>query len=102
MFTSSSQFFGLNLLKKRSRPKLGGMYRLFTGVFEKRMTKSQIPLYQESRKLAQELGVHLYACSTTMGLMKIQKEDLTEGVTIIGAAGFLDMAADSDMQFFIR
>jgi phosphoenolpyruvate synthase/pyruvate phosphate dikinase len=52
-------------------------------------------------KMAVELGVHLYACSTSMEMMGVRKEDLTEGVTVLGAAGFLNIAADSDMQFFI-
>jgi len=94
-------FFGLNLLKKGASPKLAGMYRLFTGVFRKRMAKVGIEDFGGQIKLAKELGVNLYACATTMGLMNIKKEDMVDGIKILGAAGFLDIAADSKVQLFI-
>ncbi|HSV42899.1 MAG TPA: DsrE/DsrF/DrsH-like family protein [Methanomassiliicoccales archaeon] len=94
-------FFGLPLLKKGSDPKLAGMYRLFTGMFKKKMKKVGVEDYQGQIKTALELGVNLYACSTTMELMGVRKEDMVEGVKILGAAGFLDIAYDTDSQFFI-
>jgi peroxiredoxin family protein len=94
-------FFGLNLLKKGKNPKMGGMYRLFTGMMVKKMKKIGIDSYQEQLEMARDLGVHLYACNTSMEMMGIKKEDLIDGVTILGAAAFLDISADSDMQLFI-
>lgn len=94
-------FFGLNLLKKGANPKLGGMYRLFTGVFRRRMAAVGIDDFAGQLKLAKELGVNLYACSTTMGLMRVNREDMIDGVKVLGAAAFLDIAADSDVQLFI-
>ncbi|RLI72970.1 MAG: peroxiredoxin family protein, partial [Candidatus Gerdarchaeota archaeon] len=42
------------------------------------------------------------ACTATMDLMNIKKEDLIPEVTgYMGAAGFLDIAADCDIQLFI-
>lgn len=40
-------FFGLNLLKKGAKPKLPGMFRLFTGMFTKRMAKGGIADFPE-------------------------------------------------------
>jgi len=94
-------FFGLNLLKKGSKPKLKGMYRLFTGTFEKRMAKVGIPKFGEQLSMAIDQGVNIYACSTSMELIGIKKEDMADSIKIIGAAGFLDIAADTDMQYFI-
>jgi peroxiredoxin family protein len=94
-------FFGLGLLKRGANPKLAGMYRLFTGVFRKRMAKVGIDDFGGQLKLANELGVNMYACATTMGLMGIKKEDMVEGIKILGAAGFLDIAADSKVHLFI-
>lgn len=94
-------FFGLNLLKKGVKPKLPGMYRLFTGMFVKRMAKGGIPAYQDQVQMAADLGVNLYACSTTMSLMNVTKEKMVDGVKVLGAAGFLNIAADTDMQYFI-
>ncbi|MBI0583392.1 MAG: DsrE/DsrF/DrsH-like family protein [Methanomassiliicoccus sp.] len=94
-------FFGLNLLKKGTRPKLPGMYRLFTGMFVKRMAKGGVSDFPEQLSMATDLGVNLYACSTTMSLMRVKQEDMVDGVKVLGAAGFLNIAADSDMQYFI-
>jgi peroxiredoxin family protein len=94
-------FFGLNLLKKGAKPKLPGMYRLFTGMFVKRMAKGGVVNFPEQLTMATDLGVNLYACSTTMSLMNVTKENMVDGVKVLGAAGFLNIAADTDMQYFI-
>ena len=94
-------FFGLKLLKKGVRPKLKGMMRLFTGMIEKKMKKLKIPGYAEMLDQARELGVNLYACSTSMTLMGVKESDLVDGVKVLGASAFLDIAADSKVQLFI-
>jgi peroxiredoxin family protein len=94
-------FFGLKLLKKGTKPKLPGMMRFFTGMILKKMKKQKIPNFEELKQQAIDLGVHLYACSTSMTLMNVKKEDLIEGAEILGAAKFLDIAADSKVQLFI-
>ncbi len=94
-------FFGLNLLKKGAKPKLPGMCRLFTGMFTKRMAKGGIADFPEQLSMALDLGVNLYACSTTMSLLSIEQGDMIDGVKVLGAAGFLNVAADADMQYFI-
>lgn len=94
-------FFGLKLLKKGTKPKLPGMMRFFTGMILKKMKKQKIPNFEEMKQQAIDLGVHLYACSTSMTLMNVKKEDLIDGAEILGAAKFLDIAADSEVQLFI-
>jgi peroxiredoxin family protein len=94
-------FFGLKLLKKGTKPKLPGMMRFFTGMILNKMKKQNIPNFEEMKQQAIDLGVHLYACSTSMTLMNIKKEDLIEGAEVLGAAKFLDIAADSEVQLFI-
>lgn len=94
-------FFGLNLLKRGARPKLPGMYRLFTGMFVKKMAKGGVENFPQQLETAKDLGVRLFACSTSMSLMGIEKEDMTDGVEVLGASGFLNIAADTDMQYFI-
>jgi peroxiredoxin family protein len=47
-------------------------------------------------------NVKIYACSTTMELMNIKKEELIPEVdSILGAASFLDIALDADFSLFI-
>lgn len=94
-------FFGLKLLKKGIRPKLPGMWKLFTGMMVKKMMKLKIPNYDEMMKQARELGVNFYACSTSMALMGVKESDLVEGTKVLGASKFLDLAADSKVTLFI-
>ncbi len=94
-------FFGLKLLTKEADPKAPGKYRLFTGMFKKKMAAVGVQDFAAQKKMAVELGVNLYACSTSMGVMNVKQEDLDPGVKILGAAGFLNIAADTDMQYFI-
>jgi peroxiredoxin family protein len=94
-------FFGLKLLKKGNRPKLPGFMRFFTGMMEKKMRKLNVPGIEEMTKQARELGVHFYACSTSMALMGIKESDLAEGTKVLGASAFLNLAADSKMTLFI-
>jgi len=94
-------FFGLKLLKKGIRPKLPGMWRLFTGMIVKKMKGLNIPAYDEMMKQAKELGVNFYACSTSMSIMGVKESDLIEGTKILGATKFLDLAADSKVTLFI-
>ncbi len=94
-------FFGLKLLKKGTRPKLKGMMRLFTGMIERKMNKLKIPGFDEMMKQARDLGVNFYACSTSMTLMGYKESDFVDGVKVLGASAFLDIAADSKASFFI-
>ena len=94
-------FFGLKLLKKGVKPKLNGMMRPFTGMIERKMKKLKIPGFAEMMAQARDLDVKLYACSTSMALMGVGKEELIDGVKILGASAFLDIAADSKVNLFI-
>ncbi|NNN16460.1 MAG: proton-conducting membrane transporter [Acidimicrobiaceae bacterium] len=52
--------------------------------------------------MAQDLGVRLYPCQMTMDLYGLKKDDFIEGVEApIGAASFINMAAEADITMFI-
>ncbi|HET9092180.1 MAG TPA: DsrE/DsrF/DrsH-like family protein [Acidimicrobiales bacterium] len=52
--------------------------------------------------MAMDLGVRLYPCQMTMELYGFTKEDFIDGLQPpMGAAGFIDMAADADISLFI-
>ncbi len=93
-------FWGLDVLKKGFKPKLGGFMSLFTPMMEKKMKKLKIATFVELREQARQLGVEFYACSTTLELMGVKKENLID-CKVIGAAGFLKLANESNVQLFI-
>lgn len=80
---------------------LPGMTAAATKMMKRWMKRAQLPPAPDFLRMARELGVQLFACSTTMGVMGIAAEDLVEGCDIAGAAAFLDYAADADVQMFI-
>ena len=98
-------FWGLNALKKGGleNAKLPGWMGLDTGMIKKRMEDIKAPTLQKLLQMCVESGnVKIYACSTTMALMNIQKEELIPEVdSILGAASFLDIALDADFSLFI-
>lgn len=94
-------FFGTKLVTKKANPKLPGMWRLFTGMFVKKMKGVGIGNYNEFMKQAMDLGVNFYACSTTMNLMGVKESDLLPGVKVLGAASFLKLASESKTTLFI-
>jgi peroxiredoxin family protein len=72
-----------------------------TKMMKKWMTDARMPTVPEFIEMAQGLGVRFFACSTTMGVMGVEEEDLIKGCEIAGAAAFLDFAADADVQLFV-
>lgn len=77
---------GLNLMKK--------------GVAEGISMPGVAPLIDLVNR-AKDMGVYMYACTTTMPMLQIKEEDLIEGATCVGAAAYLDIAAECDIQLFI-
>ncbi|MBN2144304.1 MAG: DsrE/DsrF/DrsH-like family protein [Candidatus Aureabacteria bacterium] len=50
---------------------------------------------------AQSFEVHLVACTMTMEVMRLRKEELPDGVEFGGAAHFINEANQSDVSMFI-
>ena len=119
-------FWGLNVIRKDKPSKissnwmkrllgmmnLGGADRLKlskfhmvgigTGMMKMLMKKSNMPSIKEMISLSRELGVKMVACTTTMEIMGIHKEDLIPEVDIIaGVATYLENAKESKVNLFI-
>jgi peroxiredoxin family protein len=61
-----------------------------------------MPSLEEMIKTAKGLGVHFIACTTTMGLMGLEEEDLIPEVDeYVGAATYVEKAAGSEINLFI-
>ncbi len=98
-------FWGLNALKKGGleSANLPGIMSVATGMMRDKIKKVGVPSLPELLKMCRSTkNVKIYACSTTMAIMDVKKEDLIPEVDeIVGAATFLDIAMDSDVQLFI-
>ncbi len=82
-----------------SRFNFGGIGRW---MFKKMMTDKRVASLTELRQVAIDLGVHFYACKTSMDVMEIKREDLIDEVeAIAGVATMIKDAAESKIQMFV-
>ncbi|MBE1445763.1 DsrE/DsrF/DrsH-like family protein [Paenibacillus sp. OAS669] len=118
-------FWGLNALRKdesvfvkkgwlermfakmmpRGADKLG-LSRMNFGGFGPKMIKHVLKKHNaltlpQLIELAQEQGVKLVACTMTMDLLGLQKEELLDGIEYAGVAAYLGDAADAKVNLFI-
>lgn len=114
-------FWGINMLRKNTVESLKvspvgnpampmpnilgmipGMTRLATRMMKGKMDKMKMPTIQEMIKTAKEAGVHFHACSPSMQMMNLTKDDLIPEVDdIIGATTYLDLASEDAITLFI-
>ncbi|WPX07912.1 DsrE/DsrF/DrsH-like family protein [Anaerocellum danielii] len=65
------------------------------------MRKKNVMMLPEMIKQAQELGIKMVACSMSMDVMGIKKEELIDGVEIGGVATYLGEAGEAGVNLFI-
>lgn len=119
-------FWGLNVLKKNEGPaggkgffgkmmnmmNRGGTKRLKlshfhmlglgTSMMKKFMKDNKMPSIEELIQMAKDLGVAMIPCSTSCGIMGLDKKSFREGIGVItGAAYFLNEARQSKVTLFI-
>jgi len=114
-------FWGLNIIRKDTidklkispvgNPALGmpnilgvlpGMTSLATSMMKKRMEGMKMASIRDMIKECKELGVKFYACSNTVELMKLKREQLIDEVDdIVGATTFMEMASEDAIVLFI-
>ncbi|GAG62410.1 hypothetical protein ES703_20570 [subsurface metagenome] len=98
-------FWGLNMLVKGALEKAGlpATYKHMEEQLKKRLGEMKYPTPYELLKRMKASGLlKIYACSPTMEMFGIKKEDLIPEVDeIAGAAAFLDIASDADITLLI-
>jgi peroxiredoxin family protein len=120
-------FYGLTLLKKDMNLKINplgnasmempiagghmqmpnllaampGATALTTMMMKNMMKKKGIASIEELRDLAKEAEVHMIACQMTMDLFEYKPEDMIDGLTIGGAATWVEAATGCDINLYI-
>jgi NADPH-dependent 2,4-dienoyl-CoA reductase/sulfur reductase-like enzyme/peroxiredoxin family protein/rhodanese-related sulfurtransferase/TusA-related sulfurtransferase len=118
-------FWGLNVIKKTNKPKvqkdfLGKMFGMMLPSSSKKLALSQMNMGGMGSKMMRYImksknidsleslmqqaidnGVEMIACSMSMDVMGIKKEELIDNVTIGGVAAYLDRAEDANVNLFI-
>jgi len=98
-------FWGLQMLVKGALEKaeLPATYKHLEGQLKSSLRMMKYPSIYDMLKMAKASGlVKIYACSSTMKMFGIKKEDLIPEVDkIVGAASFLDLASKAEIALFI-
>jgi peroxiredoxin family protein len=114
-------FWGINMISKKTIDSLKispvgnaalpmpnilgmipGMTAMMTSMMQKKMQKIKMPSIKEMIATAKESGVKFHACSPTLDMMGLKREDLIPEVDdIIGAATYLDLASEDAITLFI-
>jgi len=98
-------FFGLQMLQKGAMEKarLPMEYQNLEESFRKRLEAMKYPTPYDLLKSMKESGLlHIYACTPTMEMFGVKRENLIPEVDqLVGAATFLDIATDADVSLFI-
>ncbi|KAI93435.1 NADH dehydrogenase [Rhodomicrobium udaipurense JA643] len=72
-----------------------------TGMMKDMIKKKGVASIDELRDMALEAEVKMIACQMTMDLFEYKKEDMIEGMTLGGAATYLEQALKSDVNLFV-
>ena len=118
-------FWGLNALRKGNRQKVsksfveamfGGMMPrgstklklskmnmagMGTAMMKMVMRQKNVDSLEELMKKAMQSGIKLVACTMSMDVMGIRKEELIDGVELAGVAAYLGDAEESNVNLFI-
>ncbi|MFQ6068260.1 MAG: DsrE/DsrF/DrsH-like family protein [Candidatus Bathyarchaeia archaeon] len=98
-------FWGLNVLVKGAMEKAGlpVTYKHLEKQMKMNLERMNYPTPYEMLKRLKQSGLFkIYACSPSMEMFGVKKEDLIPEVDeIAGAATFLEVAAEADITLFI-
>ncbi len=83
---------------KLSKMHMGGMG---TKMMKKVMNDKNVDSLEALMKKAMENGVKLVACTMSMDVMGITKDELIDGVELAGVAAYLGDAEQSNVNLFI-
>ena len=80
---------------------LPGMTAMASMMMKSMIKKINWPSIPELMDVCLESGVRMIACTPTMEMTGVRKEDLVKGVEVAGAAEFLDFALDANISLFV-
>ena len=83
---------------KLSKMNMGGMG---TAMMKKVMEDKNVDSLESLMKHAMDSGIRLIACTMSMDIMGIKKEELIDGVEFAGVASYLGDAEESNVNLFI-
>jgi peroxiredoxin family protein len=78
---------------------LPGVSGAATWMMRREIKKLGFPRIPEFVQLVMDAGANLYGCKMSMDMMKLTKDDLIEGATVLGAMEFMDLSVGAQIVF---
>jgi peroxiredoxin family protein len=97
------RMFGWMMPKGAKKFKLSKMNMMGMGSAMMRgvMKKKNVPVLEEQLANAQKAGVRFLACTMSMDIMGIKKEELIDGIDYVGVATYLAECQKAATTLFI-
>lgn len=92
---------GMHMAMPNIMAALPGATALTTTMMKNMMKRKGVASIEELRELAVEADVNMIACQMTMDLFEYKPTDMIEGLTIGGAASWVEVATKSDINLYI-
>ncbi len=68
-------------------------------MMNREIAKLDFPPVGEFMEMLVDAGAHVYGCKMSMDMMKLKKEDLIDGASVLGAMEFMDIAEGAQIIF---
>ena len=82
-------------------PRWGAVISKHLNGVESIMKKKNVSSLEELMRKAQENGVKIVACTMSMDVMGIKKEEMIDGIEYAGVGTYLGDAEESNVNLFI-
>lgn len=92
---------GMHMTMPNLVSALPGMDALASSMMKGLIKKKGVASIGELREAAQELGIRFIGCQMTLDLFEYTKDDLIDGIELAGAATYIEIASQSDINLFI-
>jgi peroxiredoxin family protein len=78
-----------------------GVDTMATGMMKDMIKKKGVASIEELRDMALEADVNMIACQMTMDLFEYKLDDMIKGPVLGGAATYIELALNSDVNLFV-
>ena len=92
---------GMHMVMPNLMPVIPGVDALCTAMMKNLIKKKGIASIPELRQAAIESDVEIIGCQMTLDLFEMKKEDLIDGIPMVGAATYMEGALKSDINLYI-
>lgn len=92
---------GMHMVMPNLVGMLPGVDGMATKMMKNMIAKKGVASIEELRDMAIECDVKMIACQMTMDLFEFDKKDMIDGITLGGAASYMENALKSDINLYI-